>query len=86
MRTLIKSIFIFCFIATLAVSAIAKESKIKSQKDGTYQQSLDIGWGYKVDKKTQLCFFYGSGAGLALVDCKSLAKRLDWKPIITWVK
>ena len=86
MRTLIKSVFIFCFIATLAVSAIAKDSKIKSQKNGTYLQSLEGGWGYMVDTITQLCFFYGSGTGITLVNCKSLAKRLDWEPIITWVK
>ena len=67
-------------------------------KHGMYFQELDSKWGYiayQVDTVAQLCFVIwadlditgGVEAGsIAVVPCESLAKRAEWKPVLSWVK
>ncbi len=48
------------------------------------------GFNYAVDTKAQLCFVYllstDGGGGITTVPCEKLAKRGEWKPILTWIE
>ena len=63
-------------------------NKIESGKDGIFVQYLDGRQvKYIVDSKTQQCFFsITTTGGVTIIPCEGLAKREEWKPIITWIK
>lgn len=79
------------FLALLAnhVQAADKPFKIN---DGMYYQKLDSDSGelfYQVDTIAQQCFvmwYYHVPGGITTIPCVDLAKRPEWKPILTWVK
>ncbi len=75
-----------------------KETK---EGSGIYYQSSysmgSIGLDYQVDTITRLCFAYFSDSagyehsgyasgGLTRIPCKALARRKEWRPILTWIK
>jgi hypothetical protein len=77
--------FGYLVLVLLAATNASAEEKIRETKDGVFAQFVGGNTGvsgllYKVDTKTQLCFMADN-----LVPCESLAKRPDWKSIITWV-
>ncbi len=84
---LVISFFILTQMSSIAVA------KAYQDNDGMYfgkrfksQSGL---LHYHVDSITQTCFIIYSqsgGGAITEVSCSDLAKRPDWKPIITWVK
>lgn len=81
------------FLALLTIGSV-QASTFYTVDDDMYFQKLDNTWGnlgYQVDKVAQLCFVIwkasaNNAGGIATIPCESLAKRPEWKPIITWVK
>lgn len=76
----------------------AKEEKVPEVEKwyhGFYVQYFKkITFFYSVDTKTQICFanrWVSTAAGggpisTVQITCSDLAKREEWKPILTWVK
>jgi len=64
----------------------AADAPMKSGNDGFYVQS----WGsfiYQVDTIAQICVMRVPPTGpISTISCNDLAKRPEWKPIITWAK
>jgi hypothetical protein len=84
-------IILLTIVVVLFVANIAHAGKVKKGKQGMYWQLLDSDGGsnvmYQVDTVTQQCFTVfksGTGGGITKIPCERLAKRPDWKPIITW--
>jgi hypothetical protein len=74
----------------LLLSALSSASFADSlqNSDGIYSTSKTNQLNYHVDSKTQLCFAtseQAKEAALVQIDCSSLAKRSEWKDIITWL-
>lgn len=58
---------------------------VKEKNDGFYVQANVLSnVAYFVDTKARLCFC-ASGGGLTTIPCENLARRDEWKPVITWV-
>lgn len=78
-----------CLIA-MPLCADAKPPKIESLDEGFYAQKWPRPFVgdvyYLVDSMAQLCFVSRSdeGVGLLAIPCASLARRTEWRPIITW--
>lgn len=78
-------------ILTLApMLAIASAPKVHRSRDDVYTQYFpESRLRYSVDTVTRLCFIGNDaklGGSLTPIDCADLAKRREWKSIITWVK
>ena len=78
-----QKIVLLTFILLFTTTSFADAPSVEKD-DGLYIQLLGSYIKYVVDTKTQLCF--GGKDGISVIDCKSLAKRNEWKPIITWLK
>ena len=87
------SLFVISAIILNSHSVTAKP-EADEEKEGIYRSRGLSRITYWVDTITQLCFATylvkrgdtGAGVGLLKIDCKNLAKRPEWKPIITWVE
>lgn len=69
------------------LSSVSVASSLQNN-DGIYSTSANSQLNYHVDSKTQLCFATSEQtkqAALVQIDCSSLAKRSEWKDIITWL-
>ena len=75
------------FLLLSALSSAAMASPQQSS-DGIYTTSKISQLSYHVDSKTQLCFASSDHAKhptLLQIDCTNLAKRSEWKDVITWL-
>ena len=74
------------FIVGIASTSLAEDRVIQG-KDGISHALYDFG-GYRiayiVDTVAQLCF--ADHEGLVQISCQDLAKRDEWKPVITWTQ
>ena len=60
---------------------------IEKHDDGTYQQQIELDSGhfqYIADRLTEQCFI--SRSGITEISCSKLAKRPEWRNVLTWVK
>jgi hypothetical protein len=78
-----------CGLFAVSIS-VAAPPKIE-EKDNIYYQKLPTNIGYIVDKGTEICMLKwlsprGSPSSPVIIDCSDLAKRPEWKPIISWVE
>ncbi len=70
----------------------AEPPKVEKDNNGWFYAEYELKWGhtirYQVDSVAQLCFARGQiqAGAPEIIDCKDLAKRAEWKPIITWVQ
>ncbi len=89
MHKVLKLLPILIVLGTFSLTASA--SDVVKGNDGMYWASYDSPRAdnliYQVDTVTEKCFVIfrgGKGMGIAETSCKSLAKRPEWLPIITW--
>lgn len=82
-------------VQVLSGFAFAKEEKkapeVQETGDGFYVQYRKNHLpDYVADTKAQICFardgFNGAAIGSFQITCSDLAKREEWKSILTWVK
>lgn len=66
----------------------AENPEVVNEGYGIYRSNIEDIFSYKVDTFTELCFArdYSGGKSIVQIDCNSLAKRPEWKSIITWIK
>jgi hypothetical protein len=82
---------LICAFAVLAVSVSVSASPAlgdppTKDKDGNYFQGGEV-LSYSVDVVTQQCYVVRSYAGgIQSIPCEILARRPEWKPLLTWVK
>ena len=79
---------------SLTGAVAADEPEVKGE-GSIYTQMFDTpgtsgNFGYVVDTQTRLCFVKwfskgGSPSELLQIDCQTLMKRKEWKPILTWL-
>ncbi|MDO8494191.1 MAG: hypothetical protein Q7S68_02515 [Deltaproteobacteria bacterium] len=70
--------------ATMAVGK-DKAPKVKELEDGFFSQHFyPLTGSYVVDTQAHLCLVVKES--IAEIPCEKLARRPEWKPIITWVK
>ena len=78
------------FFVTACFSAFvnAENPEVVNEGSGIYRSKIEGIHSYKVDTVTELCFAGGYSGAKAIVqiDCNSLAKRPEWKSVITWIK
>jgi hypothetical protein len=79
-------------LLALSTSGVAQAAKVEVMDDDMYFEKLESGYGslnYQVDKITQQCFVIWNNhesGGLTTISCAELAKRPEWKPLLTWIK
>jgi hypothetical protein len=82
-----KNILAIIILATMTYGvAQAADTPTKQRDTGFYFQRFDGIGSYLVDTIAQTCLFRVAESGLTTISCSDLAKRSEWKPIITWVK
>jgi hypothetical protein len=88
------TIIYFSFLLIISSSAIA-QVEVSRSGYGIYSSRVYDGGGYqlkyKVDTIARICFAItiygqknGGGIGVTEISCSNLAKRDEWKEIITW--
>jgi len=86
-----KGIIQAILVSSLLLASSAHAVKVKEGKDNMYWASYDSFSNstvkYIVDTSSRLCYaLHLSGAsGFTLIPCEALAKREEWKEIISWV-
>ena len=80
-KFIVVSIAVLLFSAASTASAGDKAPKVKDQGQGILT-AWTAQYKYVVDTVIQLCYFTNNGA--TVIPCKSLKKRPEWTPVITW--
>jgi hypothetical protein len=75
-------------ISVILVVGGLTEVKVIKAKEGMYWAKYEapgnVSLFYQVDTVAQLCFVAGM-YDFSEIDCQNLAKRPEWKNIITWI-
>jgi hypothetical protein len=86
---MVRVLILLFFMSPFAVAT----PDIDDMGDGIFVQQFRFNafvgaFGYIVDSRTEIClikWFRKDPAGMEIVSCVNLAKRKEWKDIITWI-
>ena len=84
MRRIMKAHFLIGGFVMISFAFANMDDAVMSDGKGIYHQTYCSGkYRYIVDSVTQTCYF--CSGGITAIPCENLAKRPEWKSIITWV-